>query len=193
MNFRTALKSAGCVFFILCAVVAAPAATITVTYELTVTGSGDPTNPPLIGNGTGSISPLGNLIWRDMGFPNFATGLLTGTFTATFANGTLFGNLFEQADLSAPPNATPAVQTLEVTGGTGAFLWYNGTLTGTAIANFVDPVPFTPSGSGTLNTTPEPAAIALLPMGLLCLVAYRKLGGAKVKFLRCSNRATTGA
>jgi hypothetical protein len=173
MNFRTVVKSAACVSFLLCAVVTAPAATISATYALSVTVSGDPTNPPLIGNGTGSILPLGTLTWRDVAFPNLTTGLLTGTFTATFANGTLFGNLFEQADLSAPPNAIPVTQILDVTGGTGAFLWYNGRLTGSGTANFVTGDPATNSGSGTLNTTPEPGSVALLPIGLMGLVAYR--------------------
>jgi hypothetical protein len=179
MNVRTALKSAGCMFFTLCAVVTASAATIDVTYALTVTASGDPTNPPLIGNGTGSVVPLGSVTWMDMGFPNLATGALTGTFTMTFADGTLFGNLLEQLDLSAPPNAIPVTQTIDVTGGTGAFLWYNGRLTGAGTLNMVTPGPFSPSGSGTLNTTPEPEATALLPIGLLCLVVYRKAVAAK--------------
>lgn len=168
MNFRTACS----VFFILCAVVTAPAATISATYTYNVTATGDPTNPPLIGIGTGSILPLGTMTWRDMAFPNLATGAVTGTFTATFATGTLFGNLFEQADLSAPPTAVPFTQTLEVTGGTGAFLWYNGRLTGSGTSNFVTGIGSN-SGSGTLNTTPEPGSLALVAMALLCLVAYR--------------------
>jgi hypothetical protein len=173
MNSRTALKSVGCVFFILCAVVTAPAATISTTYTYNVTATGDATNLPLIGTGTGSIVPLGSMTWRDMAFPNFETGAVTGTFTVTFANGTLFGNLFEQADLSAPPTAVPFTQTIEVTGGTGAFLWYNGRLTGSGTANFVTGDPATNSGSGTLSTTPEPGSVVLLPIGLMGLVAYR--------------------
>ena len=174
MNIRTgALRGVGWLFFMLCAVVTAPAATISVSYTYNVTATGDPTNPPLIGIGTGSILPLGTMTWRDMAFPNLSTGAVTGTFTATFANGTLFGNLFEQADLSAPPTAVPLTQTLEVTGGTGAFLWYNGTLTGSGTSNFVINLGSN-SGTGTLNTTPEPGSIALFPMGLMCLVAYRR-------------------
>ena len=176
MNLRTSLRAIGCIFSVLCfcAGLSAPAATINATYTVTVTASGDPTNPPLIGNGAGSVVPLGSMTWRDMAFPNLATGAVTGTFTATFANGTLFGNLFEQLDFSAPPTAVPFTQILEVTGGTGAFLWYNGRLTGSGTANLVTDDPSTVSGSGTLNTTPEPASIALLPIGLLCFVAYRK-------------------
>lgn len=175
MNFRPALKSAACTSFVLCAVVTAPAATISATYTYSVTASGDPTSGPLMGNGSGSITPLGAMTWRDVANVNLATGAVTGTFTATFANGTIFGDLLEQADLSAPPTAVPIAQTLVVTGGTGAFLWYNGRLTGGGVANLVSGAPSTNTGAGTLNTTPEPAAIALLPIGLLCLVAYRKL------------------
>jgi len=174
MSVKTVvLKNAGRVFMILCAVVTAPAATINATYTYNVTATGDPTNPPLIGNGTGSIVPLGTMIWKDMAFVNLATGAVTGTFTATFANGTLFGDLFEQADLSAPPTAVPISQTLAVTGGTGAFLWYNGRLTGGGIANLVTGGPSTNSGAGTLNTTPEPGSLVLFPTGFLCLLAYR--------------------
>jgi hypothetical protein len=172
MNFgAAALRNTTFVFFLLCAVVTAPAATVNVSYQLTVTATGDPTDPPLIGNGTGSVVPLGSVTWMDMGFPNLATGALTGTFTMTFTDGTLFGNLFEQLDFSAPPNAIPVTQIIDVTGGTGAFLWYNGRLTGSGTINMVTPGPFSPSGTGTLNTTPEPRSIASVAMGLMCLIA----------------------
>src|SRR3954454_9273019 len=180
MSLKTVVvKNAGLMFFTLCAVVTAPAATINATYTYNVTATGDPANPPLIGNGSGSIVPLGTMTWRDVAFVNLATGAVTGTFTASFANGTLFGNLFEQADLSAPPTPVPISQTLEVTGGTGAFLWYNGRLTGAGIANLVSGEPSTNSGAGTLTRTPDPAAIALLPIGLLCLAAVSKVGRRK--------------
>jgi len=158
----------------LCAVVTASAATINATYTYSVTATGDPTSGPLIGNGTGSILPLGKMTWRDMADVNLMTGAVTGTFTATFANGILFGNLFEQADLSAPPTAVPITQILEVTGGTGAFLWYNGRLAGGGIANLVSGDPSTSTGVGTLNTTPEPGSMALLPLGLLSLYFVRR-------------------
>ena len=174
MKFRTAVKSAACMFFILCAVITAPAATISATYTYSVTATGDPASGPLMGNGTGSIMPLGVMTWRDEANVNLATGAVAGTFTATFANGTLFGDLFEQADLSASPTAVPIAQILLVTGGTGSFLWYNGRLTGGGIANLVSGEPSTNSGAGTLSTTPEPGAMTLLPIGLLGLVAYRR-------------------
>lgn len=173
MNFGTAVKGTSQMFFLLCTVITAQAATISATYTYSVTATGDPTTGPLMGNGSGSIMPLGAMTWRDVANVNLATGSVTGTFTATFANGTLFGDLLEQADLSAPPTAVPIAQTLLVTGGTGAFLWYNGRLTGGGIANLVSGEPSTNTGAGTLNTTPEPGAMALLPIGLLCLLAYR--------------------
>ncbi len=80
MNFRAAVKSAVCVSLILCAVGTASAATISVTYTYNVSATGHPTNPPLIGNGTGLILPLGTMTWRDVAFPNLATGAVTGTF-----------------------------------------------------------------------------------------------------------------
>jgi hypothetical protein len=166
--------------FVLCAVVTAQAATINATYSYSVTATGDPTSGPLMGNGNGSIIPLGAMTWRDVANVNLVTGAVNGTFTATFANGTLFGDLLEQADLSAPPTAVPIAQTLVVTGGTGAFLWYNGRLTGGGIANLASGEPSTNTGSGTLNTTPEPGAVALLPMGLLCLIAYRKFSAQRL-------------
>lgn len=175
MNIRTCLRPATVAFATLwlCVALSAQAATISVTYAINATGSGDPTNPPLFGNGTGSLVPLGSMTWSDMSFPNLATGANAGTFTMTFANGdTLVGTLHEQLDLSSPPTAVPFTQTLDVTGGTGAFFWYNGTLTGNGTANLIAG-PFSVSGSGTLNTTPEPGSLALLPLGLLCLVACR--------------------
>ena len=176
MNRRTCLRAASFAFGTLwfCAGLSAQAATISVTYSINAIGSGDPTNPPLFGNGTGSLVPLGTMTWMDMSFPNVATGANVGTFTMTFASGdTLVGILHEQLDLSSPPTAVALTQTLDVTGGTGAFLWYNGTLTGNGTANIIAG-PFSVSGSGTLNTTPEPGSVALLSIGLLCLVAYRK-------------------
>ncbi|MFL6448728.1 MAG: PEP-CTERM sorting domain-containing protein [Bryobacteraceae bacterium] len=166
MNLRIAVIA-------LCAVVTASAATISATYTYSVTATGDPTSGPLMGNGTGSVLPLGTMTWRDVANVNVVTGAVTGTFTATFVNGTLFGDLFEQADLSAPPTAVPIAQTLVVTGGTGAFLWYNGRLTGGGIANLVSGDPSSNSGAGTLNTTPEPGSLALLPLGLTGLYFFR--------------------
>src|SRR3954469_7295788 len=181
MHSRTGVNRAGCMFFILCAAVTAPAATISSTYAYTAGVTGNLANPPLIGTGSGSIVPLGSMAWSDRAFPNLATGVSTGTFTMTFNNGTLFGDFRGQTDITTPPTATLLTQVLNVTGGTGAFVWYNGTLTGSGVLNRVTSQESL-SGAGTLNTTPEPAAIALLPIGLLCLVAYRRWAAQKVNF-----------
>ena len=149
------------------------AATINVTYSLTGSGSGDPANPPLIGNATGSLSPLGNVTWVDMIFPNLATGAGDGTFKMTFTDGdTLFGTAHYQGDFSTFP-IVPFTQLLTVTGGTGEFLLYHGTLTGLEISNQLDGS-FTSTGSGTLVTTPEPESLVFLGTGLASLLAYRK-------------------
>ena len=87
MNSRTFLSTvAGAVALSFCAAIPALAATINVTYALTGSGGGDPFNPPLIGNATGSLLPLGSVIWSDQVFPNLATGVGDGTFTMTFTD-----------------------------------------------------------------------------------------------------------
>jgi hypothetical protein len=95
-------------------------------------------------------------------FPNLATGAGDGTFKMTFTEG----------DFSNFP-IVPFTQLLTVTGGTGAFLLYHGTLTGLEISNQLDGT-FTSSGGGTLITTPEPESLVLLGTGLASLLAYRK-------------------
>jgi hypothetical protein len=92
----------------------------------------------------------------------------------TFADGdTLFGSLYYQGDFSFPPPIVPFAQILTVTGGTGALLYYHGTLTGTEFAN-LDEGTIMASGAGTLDTVPEPESIVLLGTGLASLLAYRK-------------------
>jgi hypothetical protein len=167
-----------------CAATTAQADIINVTYSLTGSGGGDPLNPPLIGNATGSLSPLGSVVWSDEVFPDFSKGIGVGTFKMTFTDGdSLFGNLVYQPDFSQFP-IVPFTQLLTVTGGTGAFLWYHGTLTGVELSNQLDGT-FTSSGSGTLDTseTPEPGSLVLLATGLASLLGYRKM----------SERSTLGA
>ena len=147
--------------------------TINVTYSLSGSGTGDPLNPPLIGSATGSLFPFGSVTWSDQIFPNLATGAGDGTFTMTFTDGdTLFGTAHYQGDFSTFP-IVPFTQLLTVTGGTGAFFQYHGTLTGLEISNQNDGT-FTSSGGGTLESTPEPGSLVLLGTGLASLLAYRK-------------------
>lgn len=174
MNSRTLLSATACVLAL--SFFAAPTAqanTINVTYSLSGSGGGDPLNPPLLGNATGSLTPLGSVIWSDMIFPNLATKADDGTFKMTFTDGdTLFGTLHYQGDFSTFP-IVPFTQLLTVTGGTGAFLLYHGTLTGLEISNQTNGT-FTSSGAGTLDTVPEPESLILFGTGLASLLAYRK-------------------
>jgi len=174
VDSRNLLSATACVLALsFCAAVTAQATTIDVAYALSGSGTGDPLNPPLIGSATGSLLPLGNIIWSDMVFPNLATGAGDGTFKMTFTDGdTLFGSLHYRGDFSSPP-IVPFTQLLTVTGGTGALLLYHGTLIGIEISNQSDGM-FTSSGGGTLDTTPEPESVVLFGTGLLCLLAYRK-------------------
>ena len=174
VNSRNLLSAASCVLALsFCAAVPTHAEIINVTYSLTGSGGGDPLNPPLIGTATGSLLPLGSVIWSDQVFPNLATGVGDGTFTMTFTDGdTLFGTLHYVGDFSNPP-IVPFTQLLTVTGGTGALLLYHGTLTGIELSNQSNGT-FTSSGSGTLETTPEPGSVVLFGTGLACLLAYRK-------------------
>src|SRR5882757_1224152 len=173
VNSRNLLSAATCVLALsFCAAITAQAEIINVTYALTGSGGGDPFNPPLIGNATGSLLPLGSVIWSDQVFPNLATGVGDGTFTMTFTDGdTLFGTLHYVGDFSTFP-IVPFTQLLTVTGGTGALLLYHGTLTGLEISNQTNGT-FTSSGDGTLETTPEPESVVLFGTGLACLLAYR--------------------
>ena len=175
MNPKTFLSAAVCLVTLsFCAAPSAQANTISVTYSLSGSSGGDPMKPPLLGNATGSLSPLGSIIWNDSIFPDLATGAGDGTFKMTFTDGdTLFGTAHYQGDFSSFP-LVPFTQLLTVTGGTGALLPYHGTLTGIELSNQLDGS-FTSSGSGTLDTaaTPEPESAVLLGTGLACLLAYR--------------------
>ena len=103
MNSRNLLSAAACALALsFCAAITVQAEIINVTYALTGSGSGDPLNPPLIANATGSLLPLGSVIWTDQVFPHLATGVGDGTFTMTFTDGdTLFGTLHYVGDF--PP------------------------------------------------------------------------------------------
>jgi hypothetical protein len=153
------------------------ASTISATYAFSgFSISGSPTSPPVVATGTGDLTPappFGSMTWLGDNFPNMATGANTGTFTMTFADGTLVGNLHEQL---AVPISNPAAETftqvLDITGGTGALQNYDGVLTGGGTLDLLTGT-FSTSGAGTISTTPEPGSAALLLIGLACLAASR--------------------
>src|ERR1700726_1028217 len=155
----------------LVASVPAQAGTIDFTYSLTgmgtVTGMTS-TTLDLTGAFTGSIdqaNPAKNAVWNpvtysDVSQANLLTGLLSGTFSITFANGeTLSGMVAEDvsAIISSPTGTGPFTQTLTFTAGTGEFGGVSGSASGTG---FVGAVTGNVSGSGTLTApglvTPEP-------------------------------------
>jgi hypothetical protein len=191
MPLRTLLKICSTVLCAsLVATVSARADTINITYSLTgvgtVTGMTG-TFLDLTGAFTGSVdqaNPAENAVWNpvtysDVSQANLSTGLLTGTFSITFANGEkLSGMLGEDvsAIISSPTGTGPFTQTLTFTAGTGEFAGVNGSASGTG---FVGAVTGTVSGSGTLTAsglvTPEPGSIALMLSGLTLLaLRYRR-------------------
>jgi hypothetical protein len=143
----------------------------TLTLEATAVGSVLSGNPDL----NAAWNPID---YSDLSVLDFTTGLLSGSFTLSLADGdTLIGSVFENdSAIDASPTQTgPFTQTLTFTGGTGAFTGATGTVSGEGFVGVTD---FTVSGSGTLNTTaaPEPASFTLIIGGLLVIIgASRKM------------------
>lgn len=169
------MKLISSALFSLMLVALSSAATIDVTMSKTqFAPTQDPVTGAGLGSGSGTLAPLGAMTWSDRGFLDSTGTAFNGTFTMTFANGTLFGNLGETIDRSGAPTAILIDQTMNVTGGTGAFLWYNGLITASGTINATTNVPALFSGAGTLNTTPEPASFLLAAPALAGLWLMRR-------------------
>jgi hypothetical protein len=66
VNVKEILPAVACAFVLsFCGANSAHAGIISVSYSLTGSGGGDPLNPPLFGNATGTLSPLGSVTWSD--------------------------------------------------------------------------------------------------------------------------------
>ena len=169
------MKLISSALFSLMLVALSSAATIDVTMSKTqLPPTQDPVTGAGLGSGSGTLAPLGVMSWSDRGFLDSTGTAFNGTFTMTFANGTLFGNLGETIDPSGAPTAILINQRMNVTGGTGAFLWYNGLITASGTINATASTGALFSGTGTLNTTPEPASFLLAAPALAGLWLMRR-------------------
>jgi PEP-CTERM motif len=162
----------------------AKADTIAITYNF----AGAPTGPPVMSgatlildglatgsilSGNSSLDTLWNPVtYSDNSVIDLTTGLLNGTFSMAFADGsTLSGNLFEDvSQIVATGGVGPFTQMFTFTGGTGEFVGATGSISGTGVGGADGG--FTTSGRGTVNAPaiPEPASAPLLLGGLAAIV-----------------------
>ena len=99
-----------------------------------------PLTPPFVSatvEATGEATHLGEFTLTILVTGNRATGMATGTFLFTAANGdTVFGALSGQSTLTAPGVIT-IVENMIITGGTGRFAGSTGSFTSTRLRNVV--------------------------------------------------------
>jgi len=133
-------------------------------YVQNFTGDGDDTT-------FGSFTPASQ---STIDFSNPPTILITsGMLTETFSNGTLFGTTSGNGTASGHGTATFTIDFV-ITGGTGFFAGDMGeaTLTGTITSTGPTTESITGSYSGSLTSTPEPATITLLGIGIAGMAGY---------------------
>jgi hypothetical protein len=99
-----------------------------------------PLTPPFVSatvEATGNATHLGEFTLTILATVNRATGMATGTFLFTAANGdTVVGTLSGQSTLTAPGVLT-IVEKMIITGGTGRFAGSTGSFTGTRLKELV--------------------------------------------------------
>lgn len=160
---------------------------VAITYDLTGVLTADPVPVGdtllLEDERTGTITPSDPSLgmgWNPVTIPescvlDLDTGILTGTFVATFADGaTLTGTIWQ--DDSAVTDVGPFTETLTFTGGTGEFSGATGSGSG---SGYIGDTDYTVSGSGMLlaPAVPEPKPVWLLLGGLVLLTTWRGRSG----------------
>jgi hypothetical protein len=102
--------------------------------------TGTPLVPPLMSvtvKATGNATQLGKFTFTELVTVNTATGMGSGTFLFTAANGdTVFGTISGKATFT-PPNVLTIVETAIITGGTGRFAGVTGSFTVARLKNTV--------------------------------------------------------
>jgi uncharacterized membrane protein YgcG len=191
MQRQTIATKAGvmtaCLFIASIASIPVRADTIGIAYSFV----GGPVAPPiqngttliLEGLDTGSVTqwnPAVNALWNPVTFHDnsvvdLTTGLLSGSFSMTFANGDMLsGNLFEDVSAVVATGTGPFTQKLTFTGGTGKFAGATGSTSGGGFAGTSG----SSSGSGTLTaagvSAPEPASIALAGFGVTAILVWTR-------------------